>query len=1045
MFSAAKNAVKHKFHELIDAQMTKLLRPFLVSGQGPDGQECSDIVVNEDSDISIENMILKSDVLNEHLNKMSVPMRVELVCAERVFFDIPWGNIYKSDAQWKLEIDGLMIVVTPLERDGWNPDFLRQAKETAVQAAVAGLVKKLKQLDAKPKKPTFIEGIVKRLMDHVNLTVHIRNVHLRLERANGDGTPGSPPFSVGFVLPSCDVETSIQVDGSLETVMSVARAGVYCKAGTVHGEAVASTVVTAGGTGDQPALEEVYAMRERMGDKLREWSKAPDSEWLVVTTPCKADATMMTGDGQTSDPPAALRANIKMDNSNRSNPANFDYEAPIQQTKVDIGVVAVQVSDAQGAALLSLGAHASQYKLWAAYGVTRRALKLPKSGKSHPRLLWRASARAVTASLHKAKVGVTDLTTVLKDARSYRLRYIELLTACLQQGQLTVAHISSPKGVAKAVAKLDDKVSQPLLAALETLEDVLPVGTLAWCRLTTQESVKNGRKPKRGASVSQRESAGEEDEEEGEEDDLTRVMDATPAVDPRLLAAPKGYVNLVVDVHFERFSLQLLRSMTQLEQAQLKATRLMPAEAKSRSRPRSYAVELMQLDVNTIRARQRIQQGDPGSSASSSSTMAMFITSIEAADATALGRPLFIDMAGTSPDDPDELLGGPVEYNGDIAAALEQRRRENSGIVRRAAARAYSAAASRMKPAATDLLAAVSAKSTIAVAPTAPALIVTSLNAKAETTPNEVALKVGLVDVVYLPPFWADLEAYLHVLERVKWSSQLGGTAMLRVRHPRIYRSIDNLMREGWHTPRMKIMTPFLELSDVMGLPSWKHKLDVALSGLVFTLRAEKDTSEELMRVSLPPMAIHKTPKVGLPQPEHMNLAISFDGSIEARSPVQRGLFGRVMGISVVGGAYKALSRLHGTRDTLTGEVIALNNHIASLHAEVERLQMAHEALNSQVMLKTLETTLLETSTSPSGADATLLSPRGPTAASIVNANNEAMKEQITHISSSIAQLATAMQHLQVRSKRSSWYRRLSKSRASSLNGVPVSVANVSP
>ena len=104
-----------------------------------------------------------------------------------------------------------------------------------------------------------------------------------------------------------------------------------------------------------------------------------------------------------------------------------------------------------------------------------------------------------------------------------------------------------------------------------------------------------------------------------------------------------------------------------------------------------------------------------------------------------------------------------------------------------------------------------------------------------------MGLKVGFGEIVYLPPFWAELEAYLQVLEGVKWSSQLGGTDMLRKKHAKIYRSIDKIMREAWHMPQINFIMPFLELSDQLGLPTWKHKFDAALKGFRFLLRSEKE------------------------------------------------------------------------------------------------------------------------------------------------------------------------------------------------------------
>ena len=91
------------------------------------------------------------------------------------------------------------------------------------------------------------------------------------------------------------------------------------------------------------------------------------------------------------------------------------------------------------------------------------------------------------------------------------------------------------------------------------------------------------------------------------------------------------------------------------------------------------------------------------------------------------------------------------------------------------------------------------------------------VNCRWEGPPNTVASSLVLVASHRLSsPFIAS-----HRL-----SSPLPGR--LRLRHGRIYRGIDKLMREAWHTPQIKIMTPFLELGDMMGMPSWKHQLECA-------------------------------------------------------------------------------------------------------------------------------------------------------------------------------------------------------------------------
>ena len=197
---------------------------------------------------------------------------------------------------------------------------------------------------------------------------------------------------------------------------------------------------------------------------------------------------------------------------------------------------------------------------------------------------------------------------------------------------------------------------------------------------------------------------------------------------------------------------------------------------------------------------------------------------------------------------------------------------------------------------------------------------------------------------------------------------------MLRLRHGRIYRAIDKISREDWHMPQLQIMTPFLQLSDVMGLPTWKHKLDVLLGGLRFTLMSDKDVGEELMRVAVPPLSITKAPKVGDPLPEVQSLSITLNAPVECESPVQKGLFRQVQQISTNG---VLTSRLHGTRDTLMSEVTELHGQIASLSAEIERLKLAQAVLQTHVHAGSLENSLLSLAPAASTAAAPASAPPG--------------------------------------------------------------------
>ena len=150
LISGARGIFMKRVHDFIDTQVTKQLKPFLENGIGQDGAECSDFVVDEQGDMSLENMIVKPSVVNDTLIKAGSPYRVTMVRAKRIAVDIPWENF--STGVWKLEVEDLMVVVRPNERGCWTVDDLKKAKEASVESALAALVKKLKSLDAKPKK-----------------------------------------------------------------------------------------------------------------------------------------------------------------------------------------------------------------------------------------------------------------------------------------------------------------------------------------------------------------------------------------------------------------------------------------------------------------------------------------------------------------------------------------------------------------------------------------------------------------------------------------------------------------------------------------------------------------------------------------------------------------------------------------------------------------------------------------------------------------------------------------------------------------------------
>lgn len=91
-----KGLVKRRFLDLIDAQITKKLTPFLEMGVGPDGDDVSDFVVDDDGDISIENMMAKTSLVSDLLVSKGMPYRVRMVRCKRIFCDIPWEDMSKG-------------------------------------------------------------------------------------------------------------------------------------------------------------------------------------------------------------------------------------------------------------------------------------------------------------------------------------------------------------------------------------------------------------------------------------------------------------------------------------------------------------------------------------------------------------------------------------------------------------------------------------------------------------------------------------------------------------------------------------------------------------------------------------------------------------------------------------------------------------------------------------------------------------------------------------------------------------------------------------
>ena len=287
-------------------------------------------------------------------------------------------------------------------------------------------------------------------MSQVNATVRIKDVHLRLERAVGEGV-STPAFALGFVLPSAEVDTKVTLRGAegLETIATVAKAGIYCNTvdlnidddgggaqelvgavspgdeGMVAKEGEDQAGVDAGKLTkrERAAAAEAEAAQQKLffraqdeiRDRMRAVAQASDSwpaeHWFVLFTPSQSQQD------EASD--AFMRAVIKKDLSSKAKPSAFEYEEPIQITQVTIGKATVQATEAQLAAIMSLSAHASAFKLWSSYGVVRELHELPRKivVAQHGRMLWRTAFRAVASALHKEAVSTGNMAKILLDAK----------------------------------------------------------------------------------------------------------------------------------------------------------------------------------------------------------------------------------------------------------------------------------------------------------------------------------------------------------------------------------------------------------------------------------------------------------------------------------------------------------------------------------------------------------------------------------------------------------------------------------------------------
>ena len=65
------------------------------------------------------------------------------------------------------------------------------------------------------------------------------------------------------------------------------------------------------------------------------------------------------------------------------------------------------------------------------------------------------------------------------------------------------------------------------------------------------------------------------------------------------------------------------------------------------------------------------------------------------------------------------------------------------------------------------------------------------------------------------------------------------------------------------------------------------------LSGIAMSMMDEKNR-DELMGIQMPPISVHKVPRIGEPAPPLQRASITFHGPIEARTPLEKKVLARL-------------------------------------------------------------------------------------------------------------------------------------------------------
>ena len=1079
MFSNAKTAVLSAVQRLIDDQITKRVAPYLATGEF-EGEVRSDVVVNDRNDISIVNCVARPSAVDALLAENQLPFHVITASCTLIHIDIPWDNLTTGD--WVLTIEGLSVVIAPKEREYWSLSDVRAVKERIIKKDFDLLLKRLKELTEKAPRPSLFQTLVRKFTANMKPTINLKDVHLRFERL-GDV---AVPYSFGFIMSAMEVRSDTDEEGLQQTEISLSGTGLYCRTLQMGSK----TVLPDGHDAHSFATEaepefHVISHREKQKKYDREKSRAPIAAEPLAPLPRFASKRSRSVNALTEDSrmrqhdltdrffrkhDAVARemrrvlecaksewtsadwllgplqiaegdAVVDVQQAHKNEPEQFDYETPINVMRIRLGRVAMDATEEQLGAFLSISAFRQSYHLWSMYATRRLELDgidRPRRGPT-ARKYWQVAREAVVASLRKGGVNASNLAAVLEGASRYKKLYFHVLSEAVNP------ELDADVQAARELVALSQHA---LITSIQKLEDDLPAETLAWSRLVTLQRVREIRRLTRpgrvrtvrnslarasmitrrrkesmtAASVAEASTAAPDpavvevlSEEEAPElekvashDDAlaSAVLEGRKSDDARIGEAPEGYVHRAVVLHLDAFVLRLLVTPGVEEQI----------DALGRSGG-ALGDGLLTVKVTSIDVRMRTMQAIGKS-------VHVAVGRVEVLDSVERGEGIarrVVDIEGDElGETPDEHLGGTPDHPGDILPFLlqrradllaqgcvpaewggffggrAQRRKSNSGASRLGSIlnsshhrdrhhsdshphHAHRANSGSRDPSPT--MGTMGGESSGAVTPTLidqdiddrlpgtspspprlgmlhlrqgqPAIrlfMLQSSPARVLTKPHELWLTLGKAEAHYLPAFFAKYDAWMRTLERVKYSSQLGGTAIMRRRFAKLTRSVNNVLAEKWHMPEAKMMMLFLSATDLFDLPSSTHAVNLCLMGGTLRLFSEKDAAEELLAMHLPQVHIARTPRIGDPTPPIQKAEIRFDGCVQITTPVVKNTLARVLQAQHAGtqGYSRMGGRLASAVYVASNEVSAYRERLRRLDRETEHLRVLFAALRSR-------------------------------------------------------------------------------------------------